>query len=182
MSFVGRRLLQLVPVAVGVTIIVFFMIHLIPGDPARTILGIHATPKAIAELHQEWGLNRPLISQYWLFLDRLVHGNLGQSLIYGVSASSLILSHLPATLFLIVYATVLAIAISVPLAMLAASKRNGLRDQVGPGGAAVRAGHAPVLGRVPADRRVRCALADLPRQRLRNGLRRPPACTCSCPA
>jgi peptide/nickel transport system permease protein len=129
MSFVGRRLLQLVPVAVGVTIIVFFMIHLIPGDPARTILGIHATPKAIAELHQEWGLNRPLISQYWLFLDRLVHGNLGQSLIYGVSASSLILSHLPATLFLIVYATVLAIAISVPLAMLAASKRNGLRDQ-----------------------------------------------------
>ena len=129
MSFVGRRLLQLVPVAVGVTIIVFFMIHLIPGDPARTILGIHATPKAIAELHREWGLNRPLISQYWLFLDRLVHGNLGQSLIYGVSASSLILSHLPATLFLIVYATVLAIAISVPLAMLAASKRNGLRDQ-----------------------------------------------------
>ena len=130
MSFVARRLLQLVPVAVGVTIIVFFMIHLIPGDPARTILGIHATPKAIAELHREWGLNRPLVSQYWLFLDRLVHGNLGQSLIYGVSASSLILSHLPATLFLIVYASVLAIAISVPLAMLAASKRNGVRDQV----------------------------------------------------
>jgi peptide/nickel transport system permease protein len=119
-----------VPVAVGVTIIVFFMIHLIPGDPARTILGIHATPKAIAELHREWGLNRPLVSQYWLFLDRLVHGNLGQSLIYGGSASSLILSHLPATLFLIVYATVLAIVISVPLAMLAASKRNGVRDQV----------------------------------------------------
>jgi peptide/nickel transport system permease protein len=130
MSFVARRLLQLVPVAVGVTIIVFFMIHLIPGDPARTILGIHATPKAIAELHREWGLNRPLVSQYWLFLDRLVHGNLGQSLIYGVSASSLILQHLPATLFLIVYATVLAIVISVPLAMLAASKRNGVRDQV----------------------------------------------------
>jgi peptide/nickel transport system permease protein len=130
MSFVARRLLQLVPVAVGVTIIVFFMIHLIPGDPARTILGIHATPKAIAELHREWGLNRPLISQYWLFLDRLLHGNLGQSLIYGVSASSLILQRLPATLWLIVYATVLAIVISVPLAMLAASRRNGLRDQI----------------------------------------------------
>jgi peptide/nickel transport system permease protein len=130
MSFVARRLLQLVPVAVGVTIIVFFMIHLIPGDPARTILGIHATPQAIAELHREWGLNRPLVSQYWLFLDRLLHGNLGQSLIYGVPASSLIWSHLPATLWLIVYATVLAIVISVPLAMLAASKRNGVRDQV----------------------------------------------------
>jgi len=130
MSFVARRLLQLVPVAVGVTIIVFFMIHLIPGDPARTILGIHATPQAIAELHREWGLNRPLVSQYWLFLDRLLHGNLGQSLIYGVPASSLIWSHLPATLWLIVYATVLAIVISVPLAMLAASKRNGVRDQI----------------------------------------------------
>jgi peptide/nickel transport system permease protein len=130
MSFVGRRLLQLAPVAVGVTIVVFFMIHLIPGDPARTILGIHATPRAINELHAEWGLNRPLVSQYWLFLDRLLHGNLGQSLIYGVSAASLILQRLPATLWLIAYATVLAIAISVPLAMIAATRRNGVRDQV----------------------------------------------------
>ena len=130
MSFVGRRLLQLVPVAVGVTIIVFFMIHLIPGDPARTILGIHATPQAIAELHKEWGLNRPLGSQYWLFLDRLVHGNLGNSLILGSPASTLIWQRLPATLWLIIYAAVIAIAISVPLAMLAATKRNGLRDQV----------------------------------------------------
>src|SRR5450755_4279850 len=96
MSFVGQRLIQLIPVAVGVTIIVFFMIHLIPGDPARTILGIHATPKAIAILHREFGLDKPLISQYWLFLDRLV----------------------------------LAILISVPLAMLAASKRDGVRDQI----------------------------------------------------
>ena len=84
MTFVFRRLLLLVPTAVGVTIITFFMIHLIPGDPARTILGIHATPRAIAILHREWGLNRPLASQYWLFMDRLVHGNLGQSLYYGV--------------------------------------------------------------------------------------------------
>ena len=64
MTFVLRRLLQLVPVAIGVTILVFFMIHLIPGDPARTILGIHATPRAVALLHQQWGLNRPLISPF----------------------------------------------------------------------------------------------------------------------
>jgi peptide/nickel transport system permease protein len=129
MSFVGRRLIQLVPVAVGVTIVVFFMIHLIPGDPARTILGIHATPKSIAILHREFGLDKPLTSQYWLFLDRLAHGNLGQSLFYGVPARGLILQKVPATLWLVVYAAVLAIAISVPLAMLAASKRNGVRDQ-----------------------------------------------------
>jgi len=129
MSFVGRRLLQLVPVAVGVTIIVFFMIHLIPGDPAATILGIHATPRAIQELHAEWGLNRPLVSQYWLFLDRLLHGNLGQSLIYGGSAASLIVQRISATLWLIVYGAVLAVAVSVPLAMIAATRRNGMRDQ-----------------------------------------------------
>ena len=103
MSFVFRRLLLLVPVAVGVTIIVFFMVHLIPGDPARTILGVHATPQRIAILHRQWGLNRPLLSQYWLFIDRLFHGNLGQSLIYGQSAASLISGRLPATLWLIIY-------------------------------------------------------------------------------
>jgi peptide/nickel transport system permease protein len=138
MSFVGRRLVQLVPVAVGVTIVVFFMIHLIPGDPARTILGIHATPKAIAILHREFGLDKPLISQYWLFLDRLAHGNLGQSLFYGVPARGLIWQRLPATIWLVIYAAALAVVISVPLAMIAASKRDGLRDQV------VRA--VPLLG------------------------------------
>jgi peptide/nickel transport system permease protein len=117
-------------VAFGVTLIVFFMIHLIPGDPARTILGIHATPKAIAILHREWGLNRPLISQYLLFLDRILHGNLGPSLYYGVPATTIILQRLPATLWLIVYATVLAVLISVPLAMLAASRKDGVRDHV----------------------------------------------------
>jgi peptide/nickel transport system permease protein len=138
MTFVLRRLLQLVPVAIGVTIIVFFMIHLIPGDPARTILGIHATPQAVALLHQEWGLNRPLISQYWLFMDRLLHGNLGVSLFYGGSAESLILSHLPPTLWIITYSSVLAVAISVPLAMIAASRKDGARDH------AVRA--VPLIG------------------------------------
>src|SRR6266567_8865528 len=130
MSFVGRRLLQLVPVAVGVTIIAFFMIHLIPGDPARTILGIHATPRAIAILHRQWGLDRPLVSQYWLFMDRLVHGNLGQSLFYGGPAAGIITDRLPATLWLIAYAAVLAVLISVPLAMIAASRKDGARDQV----------------------------------------------------
>jgi peptide/nickel transport system permease protein len=129
-GFVVQRLLLLIPVAVGVTIIVFFMIHLIPGDPAATILGIHATPRTVALLHQQWGLNRPLLSQYWLFLDRLLHGNLGLSLFYGASVSSLILSHLPPTLWLLTYSTVLTVLISVPLAVLAASRRDGIRDHV----------------------------------------------------
>ncbi|MEP7023709.1 MAG: ABC transporter permease [Actinomycetota bacterium] len=138
MSFVSRRLLQLIPVAVGVTIVAFFMIHLIPGDPAQTILGIHATPQKIALLNQQWGLDRPLISQYWLFLDRLLHGNLGQSLIYGGPVSSLIWQRISPTLWLIVYAAVIAIIISVPLAMIAATRKDAVRDQL------VRA--VPLLG------------------------------------
>jgi peptide/nickel transport system permease protein len=130
MAFVVRRLILLVPVAIGVTIIVFFMIHLIPGDPARTILGIHATPRAIAILHQEWGLNRPLASQYWLYADRLLHGNLGLSLYYGQSTAALIWGRLPTTLWLIAYSAALSIVISVPLAMIAATRKNGIRDHV----------------------------------------------------
>ena len=130
MAFVGRRLLQLIPVAFGVTFIVFFMVHLIPGDPAVSILGIHATPRAVAILHREWGLNRSLPAQYWLFLDRLLHGNLGYSLYYGQSVTSLVLSHLPPTLWLIAYAGVLSVLISVPLAMIGASRPDALRDHV----------------------------------------------------
>ena len=138
MTFVVRRLAMLVPVAVGVTIIAFFMIHLIPGDPARTILGLHATPQRIALLHKQWGLDRPLVSQYWLFMDRLFHGNLGQSLYYGGSAATIIFQRLPPTLWLIVYSAVIAVVISVPLATLAATRKDAVRDHV------VRA--VPLLG------------------------------------
>src|SRR6201996_9731421 len=98
MSFVFQRLALLVPTAVGVTIITFFMVHLIPGNPAVTILGEHATPSAVASLDRQWGLDKPLADQYWLFIDRLFHGNLGQSLYYGVPVSSLATSRPPATL------------------------------------------------------------------------------------
>ncbi|HEY1617680.1 MAG TPA: ABC transporter permease, partial [Streptosporangiaceae bacterium] len=87
-------------------------------------------PRTVALLHREWGLDRPLASQYWLFIDRLLHGNLGLSLYYGQPATGLIAGRLPATIWLIVYAAVLAVAISVPLAMLAASRRNGIRDHI----------------------------------------------------
>src|SRR2546428_5862726 len=113
-GFVVQRLLLLIPVAIGVTIVVFFMVHLIPGDPAATILGIHATPKAVALLHQQWGLNRPLASQYWLFLDRLLHGNLGQSIFYGGAGTRLILSHPPPPPWLLPHTPRLAPPVPVP--------------------------------------------------------------------
>ncbi|HYX84675.1 MAG TPA: ABC transporter permease [Gaiellales bacterium] len=137
-AYILRRLVQAVPVVIGVTVLVFFMIHLVPGDPARTMLGVHASPQRVALLHHEWGLDRSLPVQYELFMKRLAHGDLGDSLFYHVSARSLILDHLPVTLWLIGYATVLAILIAVPLATIAATKKDGLRDQ------AVRA--VPLVG------------------------------------
>ncbi len=113
----------------GVTLIVFFMIHLVPGDPARTMLGVHADPKRIAILRHQWGLDQSLPQQYKLFMTRLLHGNLGVSLFYHVTTWSLIKGRLPVTLWLIVYGTVLSILISLPLAMLAATRKDGMRDQ-----------------------------------------------------
>jgi len=129
-AYVGRRLAALVVVAVGVTIVVFFLIHLVPGDPARTLLGNRATDKAVATIHHEYGLDRPLSSQYWLFIDRLAHGNLGDSLFYRVPTTQLISERFGATLWLILYGTVFAVVLSVPLALIAASRRGGLRDQI----------------------------------------------------
>lgn len=120
----------MVPVAIGVTILVFFMVHMIPGDPARTMLGSRATAQQVAALHHEWGLDRPLVTQYGLFMARLLRGDLGESFYYRTPAMTLVLDRLPATLWLLVYGAVLAVVISVPLAVLAASRKDAIRDQV----------------------------------------------------
>lgn len=129
-AYVARRLLQMVPVVLGVTILVFFMIHLVPGDPARTMLGVHASPERVALLHKQWGLDKSLLVQYKLFMSRLIHGDLGDSLFYHVPARELIIDRLPVTLWLIGYGTTLSILIAMPLAALAASKRDAARDHV----------------------------------------------------
>jgi peptide/nickel transport system permease protein len=128
--FLVRRLLQAVPVLIGITFLVFLLIHLAPGDPARSALGSRATPEAIANLHHEWGLDRSLPAQYLDFLKRLVSGDLGTSLRYGQSAGKVIFQVMPATLWLIVYSMVLTVLISVPMALLAASRPGAIRDRV----------------------------------------------------
>ena len=174
LGFVGQRLLQMVPVAIGVTILVFFMIHLVPGDPARTMLGVHATDQAVAVLHHKWGLDRSLFAQYGLFMNRLFHGNFGDSLFYRVSARTLIFERLPATLWLIVYAAVLSVIISVPLATLAATHKNKWSRPRGPGGPPGRPGHAVVLARDHADPVPVAEGRPVPRRRVRRGVLGPP--------
>jgi peptide/nickel transport system permease protein len=129
-GYVVRRLVQLVPIALGVTILVFFLIHLVPGDPARTILGNQATTARVALLRHAWGLDRPLPVQYFKFMGRLVHGDLGTSLFYSVGAGRLVLQRLPVTLWLIGFGAILAVLIAVPLSAIAATHRDRLPDHI----------------------------------------------------
>ncbi|MFZ1881512.1 MAG: ABC transporter permease [Gaiellaceae bacterium] len=129
-AYAARRLLHLVPIVLGVTILVFFLIHLVPGDPARTILGNQATDQRVALLRHTWGLDRPLPVQYEKFMGRLVHGDLGSSLFYNVGAGRLVVDRLPVTLWLIGFGTILAILIGVPLAAIAATRRDRLPDHI----------------------------------------------------
>jgi peptide/nickel transport system permease protein len=130
LSYILRRLVQLIPVMFGVTLLVFFMVHLIPGDPARTMLGARATPAAVARLHHEWGLDKPLVEQYLRFLGKLLHGDLGTSLFYDLNVATLIRDRIGPTLWLLAFAALFSVLIAVPLATLAAAKKDSFRDQV----------------------------------------------------
>ena len=129
-GFVGRRLVQLIPVALGITIITFFLIRLIPGDPAVAILGNHYTPAAAAQLRATLGLDKPLWAQYLLFVGNLLHGNLGTSIYSSQSVTDAVFGQLSPTVWLVVYASVLATIIAAPLAIYAATHRDGVVDQV----------------------------------------------------
>ena len=69
LAYVLRRLAQVVPVVLGVTMVTFLLVHLLPGDPAGAVLGNRATPELVAQLHEQWGLDRSLPEQYWLFVS-----------------------------------------------------------------------------------------------------------------
>jgi peptide/nickel transport system permease protein len=128
LRFVPLRLLQSVPVIFGVTVVVFFMVHLLPGNPALAILGQTATPARVASLSHQLGLDKPLWDQYLLFLGHLVQGNLGQSITYQRPVSELVLEAVPITMSLLLFALVISLLISVPLAGLAASAPGRARD------------------------------------------------------
>src|SRR5205823_8005418 len=89
--YVGKRLALLVPVLIGMTIVVFGMLRLIPGDPAFLYLGERATPEAAAVVREQLGLNRPLTEQYWRFVSGIFTGSLGNSLYYKKPVLGLIL-------------------------------------------------------------------------------------------
>lgn len=97
LTYVGKRLLQMLPVLFGISIVVFAIVHLIPGDPADVLLGQNATDARVKILNKKLGIDRPLLVQYFAFIWDLLHGSLGTSFYNRESVTSLILGRLPET-------------------------------------------------------------------------------------
>jgi peptide/nickel transport system permease protein len=127
--YILKRLAQMIPVLIGSTLIVFVLIKAIPGDPATAMLGTRATPEAVAALQTKWGLDEPLWRQYLIYLGNLVTLDLGESTKFKVGVAGLIGERLQVSLFLIGYATMLIVAIALPLGVAAALWRDSLFDQ-----------------------------------------------------
>ena len=124
LRYVARRILLSIPVVLGVVVVTFLLLRLIPGDPARTLLGLHAPPAAVAALRHQLGLDEPIWRQFWAYFYDLAHGNLGTSIYYQAPVASVISPGLPLTGSLVLVATFFTIVITVPLAALAAMHRD----------------------------------------------------------
>lgn len=128
--WVGSRLLQIVPVIVLATFIVFGLLQLVPGDPAVTLAGDSATPQRIAEIRQMYGLDRPFLVQYGTWLGHAAHGDLSQSLLSGEPVRDSILHRLPNTLIVVAGALLLSLLIGIPLGIAAAVRPGSWLDHV----------------------------------------------------
>jgi peptide/nickel transport system permease protein len=122
--FLARRFVLTIPVLLGVATLVFSLIHLIPGDPAQAMLGDTASPEEIAELRGRLGLDRPLAEQYTSFLGGIVRGDLGMSLRTSQPVTSMIFERMPATFELAAAAMLFALAVAMPLGIVAAVWRG----------------------------------------------------------
>ena len=123
-----KRFLTIVPVLIGVSLIVFSFTHLIPGDPAVAMLGERATPQRVAEVRAQLGLDKPLYRQYFIYLDKVLHGDLGASILRGDPVLRDLVRRFPATVELAISAILIAIIVGVPMGIISAVWRNSFFD------------------------------------------------------
>lgn len=126
--FILFRPLQFLPVLLGISVITFFLVRLIPGDPARILLGTRATPTAIANIRAQYGLDEPYLVQYFFFLKNLGAGEMGRSTLFKIDVLRLIATRIEPTLALVLAGVVLALLIAVPSAALSARRQGGAAD------------------------------------------------------
>jgi peptide/nickel transport system permease protein len=129
LRFIVRRLLLLLPILFGVSLLVFIWIRLLPGGPAQGLLGERATPQSIAQINRQFGLNRPIYVQYWRYLDEtVIHLNLGTSISSFRPVTDEIRIRFPATVELALGAMIFAVSFGIPLGILAAKKYGSAFD------------------------------------------------------
>jgi peptide/nickel transport system permease protein len=129
-KYLLRRLIQLAVVAFIISVLVFLLVHLLPGDPATIILGSSDTPQNRAALYRQLGLNKPLLQQYTTWLAAVFHGNLGQSYLTHESVGSIISTGWPIDLELIIISQVIAFAVAIPLALVTSRRPNRPLDNI----------------------------------------------------
>lgn len=128
MGFLIRRILQAILVAFFVTVITILLIHLFPGGPVRALLGPRATAQQVAALNQQYGFNQPLYVQYGKWVWQILQGNLGYSVKLNQTVSSLLATHLPNTLVLVVLGTLVSLLFGIPLGIYQAVHRYTVGD------------------------------------------------------
>jgi peptide/nickel transport system permease protein len=127
-EYFARRLLALIPVALGVATLTFAIVHLVPGDPVVAMLGESAAPTDVVAMRHQMGLDRPIENQYLSYLGGLAVGDLGESTSYRKPVAQLIVERLPATIELAAAGMVVAILIAFPLGIIAGSNPGGAGD------------------------------------------------------
>jgi peptide/nickel transport system permease protein len=126
--YIIKRILLLIPVLLGVSILSFSLIHLAPGDPARTIAGEHASPEILQVIQEKYGLDKPLVTQYWVWLRQVLKGDLGRSIVTNERIAKEILDRFPATVELTFFSMFIAIAVGAFAGIVSASKQYSALD------------------------------------------------------
>lgn len=129
-SYIIRRLLSLIPTLLGVSIIVFLFLRMIPGDPALALAGEHATEANVQRIREEFGLNKPLHEQYFTYMGKVLRGDLGTSVLSRRPISDEVRARFPATIELSVCALTVALIVGLPAGIISATKRNSIFDNI----------------------------------------------------
>ncbi|MCG7344936.1 ABC transporter permease [Sporosarcina sp. ACRSL] len=127
-SYIVKRILSLIPVLFVVSIVIFMIVHLTPGDPASVMLGEEATAEQIAELREQLGLNLPIYEQYLRWVGGVLKGDLGTSFFMKETVTKAIIEHLQPTISLAIFAQIIALLIAIPIGIIAATRRGTVTD------------------------------------------------------
>jgi len=129
-KYIFKRILMMIPVVIGVSLLVFMVLKMTPGDPARVVAGAEADEATVAQIREELGLNKPVLQQYVDYMAGMLHGDMGNSYTTGKPVFSEILSRMPTTFTLAFAGVLVAVLIGIPLGIISATKQYSILDNI----------------------------------------------------